>query len=175
MMRLCCASRAGMLRCWGSASRMPCFLRPTWTPLRSLSALSRPLPPCQVLQKHNTACSRGCWAKLHYSCKALPAKGWRLSKGSLIRPVSDIWPVLRKAWMCYLCTGGARPLREKSIPGLLDVFGWCTWDAFYSRVSARGRNPLPRIAWNLCCELDLYLRYAACNPALLAWLFWPLS
>ena len=34
--------------------------------------------------------------------------------------------------------GGARPLREKPLPGLLDVFGWCTWDAFYSRVSARG-------------------------------------
>ncbi|EIE27114.1 raffinose synthase [Coccomyxa subellipsoidea C-169] len=34
-------------------------------------------------------------------------------------------------------SGGAKPLREKQLPGLLDVFGWCTWDAFYSRVSAR--------------------------------------
>lgn len=39
------------------------------------------------------------------------------------------------------CAGGARPLREKTVPGLLDVFGWCTWDAFYSRVSARGETP----------------------------------
>ncbi|CAL8470414.1 g9956 [Coccomyxa elongata] len=35
-------------------------------------------------------------------------------------------------------SGGAKPLKEKQLPGLLDVFGWCTWDAFYSRVSARG-------------------------------------
>ena len=34
------------------------------------------------------------------------------------------------------------PLREKPLPGLLDVFGWCTWDAFYSRVSARGEVSL---------------------------------
>ena len=39
-----------------------------------------------------------------------------------------------------LCAGGARPLWEKPLPGLLDVFGWCTWDAFYSRVSARGER-----------------------------------
>jgi hypothetical protein len=41
------------------------------------------------------------------------------------------------------CAGGAKPLREKALPGLLDVFGWCTWDAFYSRVSARGARPPP--------------------------------
>ena len=35
-------------------------------------------------------------------------------------------------------SGGARPRREKIMPPTLDVFGWCTWDAFYSRVSARG-------------------------------------
>ncbi len=34
--------------------------------------------------------------------------------------------------------GGARPLREKQLPEMLDTFGWCTWDAFYSNVSARG-------------------------------------
>ncbi len=34
--------------------------------------------------------------------------------------------------------GGARPLREKQLPEMLDMFGWCTWDAFYSNVSARG-------------------------------------
>ena len=35
-------------------------------------------------------------------------------------------------------SGGSKPLREKQLPPTLDVFGWCTWDAFYSRVSARG-------------------------------------
>uniref|UniRef100_A0A0D6QUR8 galactinol--sucrose galactosyltransferase n=1 Tax=Araucaria cunninghamii TaxID=56994 RepID=A0A0D6QUR8_ARACU len=27
---------------------------------------------------------------------------------------------------------------EKKIPGIVDWFGWCTWDAFYTDVSARG-------------------------------------
>ena len=35
-------------------------------------------------------------------------------------------------------SGSSKPLREKQLPPTLDVFGWCTWDAFYSRVSARG-------------------------------------
>lgn len=26
------------------------------------------------------------------------------------------------------------------MPKSLDVFGWCTWDAFYSTVSAKGIN-----------------------------------
>ncbi len=37
-------------------------------------------------------------------------------------------------------SGGSKPLREKQLPPTLDVFGWCTWDAFYSRVSARGAH-----------------------------------
>ncbi|KXZ42609.1 hypothetical protein GPECTOR_130g570 [Gonium pectorale] len=35
-------------------------------------------------------------------------------------------------------SGGARPRTEKVMPPSLDGFGWCTWDAFYSTVSARG-------------------------------------
>ena len=27
---------------------------------------------------------------------------------------------------------------RKQVPKSLDVFGWCTWDAFYFRVSAQG-------------------------------------
>lgn len=27
---------------------------------------------------------------------------------------------------------------QKQVPQSLDVFGWCTWDAFYWRVSAKG-------------------------------------
>jgi len=38
-------------------------------------------------------------------------------------------------------SGGSRPLREKQLPESLNVFGWCTWDAFYSKVSAKGRVP----------------------------------
>jgi raffinose synthase len=35
-------------------------------------------------------------------------------------------------------SGGAKPRIEKHLPPSLEVFGWCTWDAFYSTVSARG-------------------------------------
>ncbi|KAK9820373.1 hypothetical protein WJX72_009606 [[Myrmecia] bisecta] len=35
-------------------------------------------------------------------------------------------------------SGGAKPRKDKELPPSLDYFGWCTWDAFYSRVSARG-------------------------------------
>ncbi|KAI3433391.1 hypothetical protein D9Q98_003207 [Chlorella vulgaris] len=35
-------------------------------------------------------------------------------------------------------SGGARPLRDKQLPPNLDVFGWCSWDSFYSAVSASG-------------------------------------
>ncbi|KAG2488978.1 hypothetical protein HYH03_012419 [Edaphochlamys debaryana] len=35
-------------------------------------------------------------------------------------------------------SGGARPRSTKALPPSLDGFGWCTWDAFYSTVSARG-------------------------------------
>lgn len=35
-------------------------------------------------------------------------------------------------------SGGAAPLRSKQVPAILDLFGWCTWDAFYSSVSAKG-------------------------------------
>ena len=45
--------------------------------------------------------------------------------------------------MWWVRAGGAKPLREKQLPKLLDVFGWCTWDAFYSRVSARGALGCP--------------------------------
>jgi raffinose synthase len=35
-------------------------------------------------------------------------------------------------------SGAARPRTAKQIPDFVDLFGWCTWDAFYSSVSARG-------------------------------------
>lgn len=35
-------------------------------------------------------------------------------------------------------SGGARRRVDKALPGSLDVLGWCTWDAFYFTVSARG-------------------------------------
>ena len=35
-------------------------------------------------------------------------------------------------------SGTAKPLAQKELPASLDHFGWCSWDAFYSSVSAAG-------------------------------------
>ncbi|CAI5479866.1 unnamed protein product [Closterium sp. Yama58-4] len=35
-------------------------------------------------------------------------------------------------------TGSFLRREEKQLPGLLDCFGWCTWDAFYTKVDAQG-------------------------------------
>lgn len=35
-------------------------------------------------------------------------------------------------------TGSFLHREKKQLPGLLDCFGWCTWDAFYTQVDAKG-------------------------------------
>lgn len=35
-------------------------------------------------------------------------------------------------------SGGAKPRMSKQQPEFVGSFGWCTWDAFYSQVSAKG-------------------------------------
>lgn len=35
-------------------------------------------------------------------------------------------------------SGTAKHRSEKCVPSTMDYFGWCTWDAFYSKVSASG-------------------------------------
>lgn len=66
-------------------------------------------------------------------------------------------------------SGSAKPRQQKQLPPTLDVFGWCTWDAFYSRVSAQGETSaqLPRMhtccllgnevlqGWRICCSMAL--------------------
>ena len=45
-------------------------------------------------------------------------------------------------------SGGALPRHEKKQPDSLNWFGWCTWDAYYSKVSARGMSQ--------GCNVDLF-------------------
>jgi hypothetical protein len=35
-------------------------------------------------------------------------------------------------------SGGAGPRTSKVLPPTLDLFGFCTWDAYYTAVSAKG-------------------------------------
>ena len=37
-------------------------------------------------------------------------------------------------------SGGAQQRQDKRQPDSLNWFGWCTWDAYYSKVSARGNQ-----------------------------------
>lgn len=49
------------------------------------------------------------------------------------------WPCSAPACSTAHCLAGtSKPRSEKQVPGSADVFGWCTWDAFYSRVRAGG-------------------------------------
>ena len=36
--------------------------------------------------------------------------------------------------------GTAKPRSAKKFPEFMKSFGWCTWDAFYSQVSAQGTD-----------------------------------
>ena len=39
-------------------------------------------------------------------------------------------------------SGTSKARQDKALPEVVDVFGWCTWDAYYSKVSARGEVAL---------------------------------
>lgn len=56
-------------------------------------------------------------------------------------------------------SGGALPRQEKRQPDSLNWFGWCTWDAYYSKVSARGVQ-LTR------CSMHTKSAHTACNSDL---------
>lgn len=46
----------------------------------------------------------------------------------------ELWPQAAAVVSARLGTGRLR--REKILPGFVDDFGWCTWDAFYQEVDA---------------------------------------
>lgn len=57
-------------------------------------------------------------------------------------------------------SGGAKPRIAKQLPASLDTFGWCTWDAYYSTVSAQG---------TICCIsyatfFHVHASACMCNP-----------
>ena len=54
-------------------------------------------------------------------------------------------------------SGGAKPRAEKSLPPSLDVFGWCTWDAFYSKISGRGERCTISMLFSLVDLDDLWI------------------
>ena len=46
-------------------------------------------------------------------------------------------------------SGGAQQRQDKRQPDSLNWFGWCTWDAYYSKVSARGNIAHPIMSYIL--------------------------
>ncbi|GAX76619.1 hypothetical protein CEUSTIGMA_g4065.t1 [Chlamydomonas eustigma] len=69
--------------------------------------------------------------------KRVKSKSW--SKILYVAAGSDPFQLIeRGVTAAARLSGGALPLTQKKLPPSLDVFGWCTWDAFYSTVSAQG-------------------------------------
>lgn len=56
---------------------------------------------------------------------------------ALVSSGRDIYALIEKAvTKAARLSGNARPRTEKNLPDCMNGFGWCTWDAFYSGVSA---------------------------------------
>jgi len=62
-----------------------------------------------------------------------------ISTSLLIAAGSDPFKLLERAFAAVADrTGTFRVRSAKPLPPSLDVFGWCTWDAFYSKVTPEG-------------------------------------
>jgi hypothetical protein len=64
-----------------------------------------------------------------------------LAVSSLPLPGTNPYALVDEA-VCQAATlsGGAKPLHTKRLPATIDVFGWCSWDSYYSSVSAQGKG-----------------------------------
>jgi hypothetical protein len=84
--------------------------------------ITHPAPRCPCLLPR--ACLHWC------ACLFISSMGCEGSGGQ---------PVLSPlVFHSCLAAGNAKHRSRKEVPAAADVFGWCTWDAFYSRVSAAG-------------------------------------
>ncbi|MED6159197.1 hypothetical protein PIB30_040054 [Stylosanthes scabra] len=54
------------------------------------------------------------------------------------RPYVLLLPILEAIKVIRLHLGTFKLLEEKTPPGIVDKFGWCTWDAFYLKVHPKG-------------------------------------
>lgn len=58
----------------------------------------------------------------------------------LVSSGRDIYALIENAvTKAAKLSGSARPRTDKDLPECMNGFGWCTWDAFYSGVSAEVR------------------------------------
>ncbi|PON72245.1 Glycosyl hydrolase [Parasponia andersonii] len=65
--------------------------------------------------------------------------GSRFRSCLYIRVGSDPYVLVKEAMEVVRAhMGSFRLLREKTPPGIVDKFGWSTWDAFYKKVNPRG-------------------------------------
>lgn len=67
--------------------------------------------------------------------KALSENAW--PEAVLVAVDTDPYDLVRKSVaIAAERSGGGKSLSQKIVPRSLDYFGWCSWDAFYSSVSA---------------------------------------
>jgi len=77
------------------------------------------------------------WLRMESNSDAVSAAS--VPSALLVEASWDLYGLVDKAVArAASLSGGSKPLAEKEIPPSVDVFGWCTWDAFYSQVSAKG-------------------------------------
>jgi hypothetical protein len=116
------------------------------------------LPPVRFVSQSNHICG----SSQHHVCVCSSLRP--LSQDLILRIESGDQKVLGSKWPSALLvatgrdifklidesvaqaarlSGTAKPLTAKHLPDSLDYFGWCTWDAFYSTVSAEVLLPFP--------------------------------
>eukprot|EP00193_Tetraselmis_chui_P000478 CAMPEP_0177763786 /NCGR_PEP_ID=MMETSP0491_2-20121128/7051_1 /TAXON_ID=63592 /ORGANISM="Tetraselmis chuii, Strain PLY429" /LENGTH=1004 /DNA_ID=CAMNT_0019279905 /DNA_START=153 /DNA_END=3167 /DNA_ORIENTATION=- len=77
------------------------------------------------------------WLRMESNSESVAASS--IENTVLVQASWDLYGLVDQAVaLAASYSGGSKPLSEKVLPPSVDVFGWCTWDAFYSRVSAKG-------------------------------------
>lgn len=110
---------SGML----DSSRFRTTLRPASGRLRDPAGrAARPSDACVRVESGRSATAASRWSQVLY-----------LAVGK--DPFALVNRAISRA---AFLSGGARPREDKVAPPLLDLFGWCTWDAFYSEVDSDG-------------------------------------
>ena len=114
-------------------------------PMAALAACAEVFPCCMC---RGSESPRDLWVRVESGDKSVLGSSW----DSALLCAAGWEPfglVERAVAAAGELSGGARPRAAKQLPASLDSFGWCTWDAFYSTVSARGAFPPLRVGW-LC-------------------------
>lgn len=84
--------------------------------------------------------------------------------GLVRRLVGEATARLRKQLGSGGAEGGAKKGTEATVAGFVDTFGWCTWDSFYTMVTAEGEMPPTcGVLAGVICSLGLLYTCGLCS------------